>query len=191
MKLSLCDVLHQPDGPDWEWNGAFECCSAFQNAEGQWIDLIDPEVQQVSHGQNFGSDTYAFRSTELCAMAAMIYQCISNDVSRLPEIMQTETFPYHSAEGELTLVMLYIVRGLIFWMYNLGRACFVCEDDSMTSVDIDLDTCRLCRKVKLSSMSGLALVTHMSAHILHDPCLKDSQQPCGFCLNMDLCTIQL
>ena len=45
MKLSLCDVLHQPDGPDWEWNGAFECCSAFQNAEGQWIDLIDPEVQ--------------------------------------------------------------------------------------------------------------------------------------------------
>ena len=85
----------------------------------------------MSHGQNFGSDTYAFRSTELCAMAAMIYQCISNDVSRLPEIMQTETFPYRSAEGEFTLVTLYIVRGLIFWMYNLGQACFVCEDDSI------------------------------------------------------------
>ena len=75
--------------------------------------------------------------------------------------------------------------------HNLGRACFVCEDDSMTSVDIDLDTCRLCQKVKLSSLSGPALVTHMSAHVLHDPRLKDSQQPCGFCLNMGLCTIQL
>ena len=189
MKLSLCDVSHQPDGPDWEWNGAFERRSAFQHAEGQWIDLIDPEVQRASRGRNVGSDTYAFRSTELRAMAAMIYQRISNDVSRLPEIMQTETFPYRSAEGEFT--SLYIVRGLIFWMYNLGQACFVCEDDSMTSVDIDLDTCRLCRKVKLSSMSGPALVTHMSAHILHDPRLKDSQQPCRFCLNMGLCTIQL
>lgn len=115
MKLSLCDISHQPDGPDWEWNGAFEHRSAFQNAEGQWIDLIDPEVQRASRGRNIGSDTYAFRSTELRAMAAMIYQRISNDVSRLPEIMQTETFPYRSAEGEFTLVtVLYIVRGLIF-----------------------------------------------------------------------------
>jgi len=73
----------------------------------------------------------------------------------------------------------------------LWWACFVCEDDSMTSADVDLDTCRLCRKVKLSSLSGPALVIHMSAHILHDPRLKDSQQPCGFCLNMGLCTIQL
>ena len=60
MKLSLCDISHQPDGPDWEWNGAFEHRSAFQNAEGQWIDLIDPEVQRASRGRNIGSDTYAF-----------------------------------------------------------------------------------------------------------------------------------
>ena len=104
MKLSLCDISHQPDGPDWEWNGAFERRSTFQNAEGQWIDLIDPEVQRASRGRNVGSDTYAFRSTELRAMAAMIYQHISNNVSRLPEIMQTETFPYRSAEGEFALV---------------------------------------------------------------------------------------
>jgi len=64
----------------------------------------------------------------------------------------------------------------------------VCEKDSPdgdTSREMDTDACPYCRtsKISLSSLSGPVLVRHMSAHILHDVRLKDSENPCGFCLS--------
>ena len=64
----------------------------------------------------------------------------------------------------------------------------MCEKDSPdgdTSREIDTDAYSYCRtsKISLSSLSGPVLVRHMSAHILHNVHLKDSENPCGFCLS--------
>ena len=99
MKLALLNADHQPDGMDWEWNGAFEARSTFQNAEGRWIEPINPGVQRASRGQNRGKDTYTFRSSELRAIALILQQRLSNYFHRLPEVPQTPSFPYRSIEG--------------------------------------------------------------------------------------------
>ncbi|KAF8875597.1 hypothetical protein CPB84DRAFT_1752637 [Gymnopilus junonius] len=55
MKLSLIHDQRPEQGtPDWEWNGNFEAHSAFQDIEGQWVELIDPDVQPASRGHNTG-----------------------------------------------------------------------------------------------------------------------------------------
>lgn len=82
-------------------------------------------------------------------------------------------------------------------MFTIGHACFICEKDidgGDIRGEVVLDTCRACRdrKVDLSSLSGPALVSHIGAHILHDVELKDSDMPCGFCLNESgLCIVKL
>ncbi|KDR81053.1 hypothetical protein GALMADRAFT_91766 [Galerina marginata CBS 339.88] len=158
-----------------KWSGAFEARSTFQNAEGRWVEPINPGIQLASRGQNTGKDTYTFRSSELRGIAFILQQRLAGDFHRLPEVPQTPSFPYRSVEG---------------------HACFVCEKnvDGDINDEVDLDTCRACRnrKVVLSSLSGPALVAHMGAHILHDVRLKDAVGPCGFCLNEGtLCTIKL
>jgi len=191
MKLALLDASHQPDGPDWEWNGAFEARSIFQHAEGNWFELINPVIQLASRGRNVGSDTYAFQTAELRAFAALLYERVGQDLDRLPEIPQTPSFPYRSAEGMFCLDLNLTIKILML----TGYACFLCENDDVdgdTSRETDLDSCRLCRKVSLSKLNGPALLTHMGAHILHDPRLRDDKSPCGFCLNSgSLCVIRL
>lgn len=101
-KLALLNADHQPNGMDWEWNGAFEAHSTFQNAEGRWIEPINPGVQRASRGQNRGKDTYTFRSAEFRAIALILQQRLANDFHRLPvipEVPQTPSFPYRSIEG--------------------------------------------------------------------------------------------
>lgn len=41
-------------------------------------------------------------------------------------------------------------------------------------------------------MSGPDLLRHMGSHVLHDPQLKDANNPCGLCLSTgNQCTIRL
>lgn len=108
IKLALLDAAHQPDGADWEWNGAFEACSTFQNAKGRWIEPINPDIQQALRGQNTGKDTYAFRSSDLRAIALSLQQRVAEDFHRLPEVPQTPSFPYRSVEGK-TLFLLHFI----------------------------------------------------------------------------------
>ena len=88
------------------------------------------------------------------------------------------------------LLDLNLTIKILIQVMLTGYACFLCENDDVdgdTSRETDLDSCRLCRKV-----SGPALLTHMGAHILHDPRLRDDKSPCGFCLNFgSLCVIRL
>ncbi|KAF9536886.1 hypothetical protein CPC08DRAFT_771425 [Agrocybe pediades] len=174
MKLGLTTANHQPDTPDWEWIGLFEAGSLFHNVDGRCFELIDPALHLASRGRNAGKQTYAFFTPELRAMAALLYQCVGEDISRLAEVPQTPTFPYRSAEG---------------------YACFVCETDTVdgdATRETDLDSCHICRFSGLSKLTAPALVTHMSAHILHDERIKGEDSPCGFCLNTgNLCRIVL
>ena len=191
MKLALLDASHQPDGPDWEWNGAFEAWSIFQHAEGNWLELINLVIQLASRGWNVGSDTYAFQTVELCAFATLLYEHVGQDLNCLPEVPQTPSFLYRSAEDMFCLDLNLTIKILML----TGYACFLCENDDVngdTSRETDLDSCHLCHKVFLLKLNSPALLTHMGAHILHNPQLRDDKSPCGFCLNSgSLCVIQL
>ena len=99
MKLGILNDSHQPESPDWEWNGSFEARATFQNIEGHWVELINPVVQQASRGRNSGQDTYVFRTAELRAIAALLQERIEGDFNRLPGISQSPSFPYCSVEG--------------------------------------------------------------------------------------------
>lgn len=103
MKLSLFDASHQPDGSDWQWMGNFEKKGIFQNIPGRSIELINPVIQRASRGRNAGEDTYVFRTADLRALSAVLYQKAVDEPGTLPEVPLTPTFPYRSAEGECIL----------------------------------------------------------------------------------------
>jgi hypothetical protein len=193
MRLALVTTnpTDAADKPDWEWNGAFEPRSAFQNIEGRWVEVINPVIRRAATGSMNGKDTYAFRTADLRDMAALLYEHVGNDIQRLPQIAQTASFPYRSELGRF------------FFLHNVGQtltgyigyACFACEKDAAggdVTREASLDNCRLCQRISLSALKGPALVAHMSAHILHDPRMRGADNPCGFCLNTEtLCSILL
>ncbi|KJA25111.1 hypothetical protein HYPSUDRAFT_135245 [Hypholoma sublateritium FD-334 SS-4] len=158
--LSLFDASHQPDGADWQWIGNFEKKATFHNVSGRSIELINPVIQQAARGRNSGQDTYVFRTADLRALSAILFQKVLDEPGIIPEVPLTPTFPYR-------------------------RACFVCEKDIAggdPSQEAD-NSCQYCRqKVLLDTLSNPILISHIGAHILHDPRLKDVQNPCGFCL---------
>ena len=102
LSLACMDMSHQPDGPNWEWTGLFEVGagnSGLRDIEGNWVDAINPVVQARSQGLNVGATTYAFRTAELRAMAAILYERLKQDIHRLPTLLSTNTFPYRSEGG--------------------------------------------------------------------------------------------
>ena len=110
MCLVLSDGSHQPDGPDWQCTGLFKAGagnSGLRNIEGLWIDVVDPVLQQRSRGVDLGIPTYGFRTAELRAMAAVLYERLKDDLHRLPVITPTDTFPYCSNEGKFHIFQYY------------------------------------------------------------------------------------
>ncbi|KAJ6473873.1 hypothetical protein C8R45DRAFT_764682, partial [Mycena sanguinolenta] len=72
-----------------------------------------------------------------------------------------------------------------------GYACFICNRDG-ASLEQDQGLWILCRSGVLSVSSPAKLVEHMAIHILFDPTLDRSANPCGFCLSTDsFCSIVL
>jgi hypothetical protein len=52
--------------------------------------------------------------------------------------------------------------------------------------------CPRCPSLPLPINKPSKLVQHIGTHILHDPAVKHSNNPCGFCLNVgNLCSIRL
>jgi hypothetical protein len=89
--------FYQPDSPDWEFTGLFEAGasnSSLRDIEGNWIEVMNPVLGTRSMGLNVGETTYTFRTTELRAIAALLYERLKPDIHRLPNIQPTDTFPY-------------------------------------------------------------------------------------------------
>jgi len=101
MKIALRDCSQQPEGPDWEWIGSFENHSSFREAEGRWFDVVDPVIESASRGRNVGTPTYIFRTSELRATAAHLFERVKTDINRLPEVVPSDSFPYRAEGGEL------------------------------------------------------------------------------------------
>ena len=101
MKLGLITLEndHQPDTADWEWNGSFEARAVLRDLDGRFIQQINPDRQRASRGRNAGEDTYVFKSSELRAIAAMMYERLYQDRGSFPSVPFSDSFPYQSITG--------------------------------------------------------------------------------------------
>ena len=101
MKLGLITLEndHQPDTADWEWNGSFEARAVLRDLDGRFIQQINPDRQHASRGRNAGEDTYVFKSSELRAIAAMMYERLYQDRGSFPSVPLSDSFPYRSITG--------------------------------------------------------------------------------------------
>ncbi|KAJ7142000.1 hypothetical protein C8R46DRAFT_822672, partial [Mycena filopes] len=65
-----------------------------------------------------------------------------------------------------------------------GRACFVCErDNNSRNIDVQ-NPCPACpHNTVLDPAQGQPVLAHMAAHILFDPNIDASTEPCGLCLS--------
>ncbi|KAG6836745.1 hypothetical protein H0H93_003969, partial [Arthromyces matolae] len=114
LRIALVNAAHQTEQPDWEWLGSYEQKSGFRGACGYWFELVDPTLRKAERGRRTGKDTYAFKSTDLRASAALLHQRIGElgDLTRLPELPQSNSFPYRATDGS---------------------ACFACEHDTISN----------------------------------------------------------
>jgi hypothetical protein len=103
----MTDISHQPDAPDWEWTGLMEpgaAMSGLRDIVGNQVDLIDAELCSRTRGRDIGASTYAFRSGELRASAALLYERLVKDFHQLPTVRATDSFPYRSEKGMCLLL---------------------------------------------------------------------------------------
>jgi len=92
--LKSIDPVHQPVGPDWEWDGTFG--SLLRDLEGSSTELIDPVLQKSSDNED---QTYAFKTEELQGIGAALFEQLINCVHRIPLVKATNTFPYWTGAG--------------------------------------------------------------------------------------------
>lgn len=101
MKLAL--IRHEgalsSEQPDWEWNGAFEAQGVFRDLDGRAVELINPDISPASCGRNKGASTYIFRTAELRAVSALLYERMASEVHRLPSVSVSTSYPYRSETG--------------------------------------------------------------------------------------------
>ena len=74
----------------------------------------------------------------------------------------------------------------------IGEACFVAED--LYDVrEFSMHECPACvPPVQLDASNGQWVLAHVASHILHDPTIVKSEEPCGLCLRSSAtCTIYL
>lgn len=102
--MKLCPIDFQtrnnlpgPDDTDWEWNGNFEAVGVLRDLYGRFIMQVDPQLQRASCGRNKGEDTYVFKSSEIRAIAAVMYERLAKET--LPKVAITDSFPYRTENG--------------------------------------------------------------------------------------------
>lgn len=154
---------HQPDQPDWEWNGLYAPGQDLDDISGSLVEPINPTLQLASCKELEGSQTITVRTSELRAIAALVFERAHGQLPQLRTVSVSTIFPYTT--------------------HDTGEACFVCESDvGSRSAQPDYERCVLCLAFRTVDISVPVLLRHMGAHILHDPKLKGTSSPCGWCL---------
>ncbi|KAF8160309.1 hypothetical protein BJ912DRAFT_1151048 [Pholiota molesta] len=161
-EIRLQDSDQEVTQADWQWTGALESRGHLKDVPGRFFSLINPEYKPAILGQNTGDNTYVFSTSELRDISAILYERLHEDLLHLPAVPVTPSFPYRNLSGQ---------------------ACFVCEADAPSRSSAAQACCPFCPDVLISSFNGQNLLKHMGSHILHDPHVERSREPCGFCLN--------
>ncbi|KZW01372.1 hypothetical protein EXIGLDRAFT_584214, partial [Exidia glandulosa HHB12029] len=170
---SVVDTDRGDDSGNWRWtqqhyDGTF-------TTPGRFVEPVNPEVFGTSSGQAHLS----FTSAELRTLASALYgQLSKTDLNCLPSVKRTIGFPYRFEGLSFHLVEPHLIT-------SAEKACFACvrEGNDPTSDTLAERFCPRCEPaVALDWKDAPAVLNHMAAHILHDPFIRDSVEPCGFCL---------
>jgi hypothetical protein len=87
---------------DWEWIGRFETLpgtTSTCNVEGGWLQLVNPTVVPPTRPGNTSLTTYQFKSSEVVAIANLLYERLKTELDHLPSIPLSNTFPYRTNDG--------------------------------------------------------------------------------------------
>ncbi|KAF8330036.1 uncharacterized protein EI90DRAFT_2996770 [Cantharellus anzutake] len=144
---------------DWVWEKGVDASIV---VPGKYLQQIGPELVNGKTGGAVGIIGYGFRSDELRELTAMMFKSLSGDDLRaMVEIKHTDSFPYRF-EG-------------------VWRVCFACEVEG-TERDILDNNNNSCPECHALLETTPKLLTHIAAHILYDPKVDRSCEPCGLCL---------
>lgn len=99
MILVPRDSSHQPDGPDWEWNGAFSATSDFTDIDSSLIECYSPALLPAITPSLDNKETFTVRTAEFRAVAALLFERSHDILHRLPTVALTDTFPYRLSDG--------------------------------------------------------------------------------------------
>jgi hypothetical protein len=74
----------------------------------------------------------------------------------------------------------------------IGEACFILED-LYDVQEVSVHKCPACiPPIRLNKTNGQHVLAHITSHVLHNPTINKSQEPCGLCLQAaNICTIYL
>jgi len=102
MWLAALKDANQVVEGDWEWTGQFEQFAGSNSTcsvKNHWLQLLDPSVVSSAWSGKDSMTTYAFQSTELIAITALIYSSVKSKVNYLPTVPWCDTFPYWTSSG--------------------------------------------------------------------------------------------
>ncbi|KAJ7802330.1 hypothetical protein B0H14DRAFT_1664919 [Mycena olivaceomarginata] len=159
------------DKYDWKWSLGFES-RTIHNVPGHLVHPLNPTVSN----QVPGKPTYLFSSDVLITVAANIDGYLAH-YNAIPEIGQSETFPYRCK----------------------GKACFHIASPTFEgngrgefgprSPQSPFECTKCYPSVPIQKTNYQRVLEHNGAHILFDESLKPADQPCGLCLRpFPICT---
>ncbi|GJE96780.1 hypothetical protein PsYK624_129860 [Phanerochaete sordida] len=164
MVLVPRESSHQPDGPDWEWSGAYASSQDVDSIQGMLVEPIDPEMLPAALPTLHGRQTIAIRTADLQSIGALIFERAQSVLHLAPSVKPLDSFPYRISGGE---------------------ACFLCETEvGSRGTQPDRNRCPQCPAFRLADVSAPIQLRHIGAHILHDPKLKGVESTCGWCLRV-------
>ncbi|KAI9433400.1 hypothetical protein H4582DRAFT_1819930 [Lactarius indigo] len=135
---------------------------------GNLVQPINPALAMPSSHM----PAYLFETSTLIAFASSLRDRLSKPQLKLiPQTEPTDRFPYR--EGS-------------------GMACFVAETIYEVR-ELSSHECPACEPpVQLDAVNGQRVLAHIGSHVLHDPTLDKSGEPCGLCLRpANTCAIYL
>jgi hypothetical protein len=109
----------------------------------------------------------------------------------IPEIRKSNEFPYCEVNGSSFSLLFKSLNTNFLGL--LGKVCFLCENDDAERNVVVADQCPMCDPpIALDRKKGQRVLEHIAAHILFDPKVDRSTQPCGLCLRPSpACTFYL
>ncbi|KAH9012687.1 hypothetical protein EDB85DRAFT_1877606 [Lactarius pseudohatsudake] len=169
---SLVGTIPSNDDPDnntgkYDWQAQSLLPMRFK-VPGNLVQLINPTLTMPpSH-----MPLYLFETSTLIAFASTLRDRLSKpQLKFIPQTKQTDRFPYHERSGMACFVAETVYE---VWEFNTHE-CPACEPP-----------------VQLNTANGQCVLAHIGSHILHDPTLDKSGEPCGLCLRpANTCIIHL
>ncbi|RXW13089.1 hypothetical protein EST38_g12763, partial [Candolleomyces aberdarensis] len=130
---------------------------------GRFIETVNPVIAMAPSQPS--TVFYLLDSAFLIALSAGLVARLSlADLKKTPKIALSKEFPYKDLDGKL---------------------CFLCEDkrDFKDIGGANIIECEFCDPAPtLDAAQGQRVLEHMAVHILFDPKVKASDEPCGLCL---------